>query len=63
MVAAPLHTLMGMNALQQHAFTQLLAWRRRDDARRHEDRRELAAAQHHLDAARANSRSLLDPLR
>lgn len=53
-----------MNALQQHAFTQLLAaWRRRDDARRHDDIRELAEAHHHLDAVRASSRSLLDQLR
>ena len=53
-----------MNALQHHAFTQLLAaWRRRDDARHHGDYRELADARHHLDIARAQSRSMIDPLR
>jgi hypothetical protein len=57
-------TLRRMNALQHHAFTQLLAaWRRRDDARRHGDVRELADARHHLDVARAQSRSTLDQLR
>lgn len=64
MVTAPLRTLIVMNALQQHAFTQLLAaWRRRDDARHHHDFRERADAQRNLAAARANSRSLLDQLR
>jgi hypothetical protein len=63
-VASWLRTLNSMNALQHHAFTQLLAaWRRRDDARRHGDIRELADARLHLDAARAQSRSTLDPLR
>jgi hypothetical protein len=53
-----------MNAPQHHAFTQLLAaWRRRDDARRHGDIRELADARFHLEAARAQSRSTLESLR
>jgi hypothetical protein len=53
-----------MDAPQYQAFTQLLAaWRRRDDARRHGDIRELADARLRLDAVRAQARSMLDPLR
>lgn len=62
--AGPLRTMDGMIALQQHAFTQLLAaWRRRDGARHGGDHREQAEARIQLDSARAASRSMLDPLR
>ena len=43
-----------MNALQHHAFNQLLAaWRRREDARQHGSLRELADARVQLDSSRA----------
>lgn len=55
---------MGMNALQTHAFNQLLAaWRRRDDARRGSDVRELADARVRLDAARSQMRATVDSVR
>ncbi|MFZ9018515.1 MAG: hypothetical protein ACO4AY_11095 [Ilumatobacteraceae bacterium] len=53
-----------MNALQHHAFSQLLAaWRRRDDARRRDDIGELADARIRLDSARAQMRATLDHVR
>lgn len=55
-----LRTVFGMNALQTHAFTQLLAsWRRREDARQNADVRELANARFELDVARAQMRTNL----
>jgi hypothetical protein len=48
-----------MNALQNHAFGQLLsAWNRREDARS-ADIRRLAEARHALDGARADMRSTM----
>ena len=53
-----------MNALQQHAFTQLLSsWRRREDARRQGEFRELADARIELDAARSRMHSSFGQLR
>lgn len=48
---------VGMNPLQNHAFTQLLAaWRRREDARHTGDVRDLAVARHELDRRRVEMR-------
>ena len=52
-----------MNALQNHAFGQLLtAWHRREDAR-YADVRQLAAARLALDGARAHMRSTISSIR
>jgi hypothetical protein len=52
-----------MNALQNHAFGQLLAaWHRREDARSAE-LRQLADARFALDCARAHMRSTISSIR
>ena len=58
--AVPVPTLIAMNALQHHAFNELLtAWRRREDARLHGSLRDLADARARLDASRATMRSTM----
>ena len=53
-----------MNALQNHAFGQLLAaWNRREQARSAGDLRHLGDARIELDRARADMRSALTGLR
>lgn len=62
--AGPVPTLNAMNALQHHAFNQLLAaWRRREDARQHGTLRDLADARVQLDSSRAAMRSTLEQVR
>ncbi len=53
-----------MTAHQNFAFHRLLsAWREREELRSSGNVSELATARHHLDAARADSRSALMSLR
>ena len=63
-IGLPGHSVMCMNATQNHAFNELLAaWRRREDARRSGDIRSLGDARVELDRRRADMRSILDATR
>ncbi len=63
-IAVVVRSVDGMNALQNHAFSELLAaWRRREDARLTGDIRSLGAARLELDRRRVEMRSALDATR
>lgn len=54
------HSVVDMNALQNHAFQHLLsAWRRREDARSSGTFADLGAARKSLESARSNMQSSL----